>query len=398
MNVFDMIFRNSGTREVIFSSIYNYLMDRNETHGLKDQVLSRVIGAIPDDKVHLAQKYQSFDREIVEAEYSLGEVGQIDSRIELSTNAGDAVSCLYTEVKILDGSALNETRYGRQIERYMEEIAKRKDEDSLLIYLVPGPESVMAVAEVEAYLKSCSPDIASRIFLMFWRSGDTTKLSVPETNICRKSFESILQELLLDDMKGLIPPVSTEVRYVLRSLSNTIQNNFYREERYDPGRFPNRREFLSRIPDIHARLFEYLESKTGSKRSISRSNTSIGFPYSKAPEGRPNTLLRVLTMVNYRRLESEIFETDYADHLIIQISEKVWKLDDAMKNRLAEMFSGVADVHFHQFHPNGKNNEPSTWISFREDLKEDDLPDITLVIDSFWELAEAQFANWLEDH
>lgn len=397
MNVFDMIFRNSSTKEVIFSSIYNYLMDRNETHGLKDQVLRRVVAAFPNEKAQLVQKYEFFDQGIVEAEYPLGEVGQIDSRIELSTNAGDVVTCLYTEVKILDGSARNETRHGSQIERYMGEITKSNDEESLFIYLVPGPDSSIAVAEAEAFLKACSEDVTSRFFLMFWRSGDTTKLSVPETNICRKSFESILQELLLDDMKGLIPPVSTEVRYVLRSLINTIRNNFNREERYDPGRFPDRREFLSRIPDVHASLFKYLESKTGSKRSISRSNTSIGFPYSKTPEGQPNTLLRVLTMVNYRRLESEIFETDYADHLIIQISEKVWKLDDAMKNHLAEMFSGVADVHFHQFHPNGKNNEPSTWISFRKGLKEDDLTDSPQVIDGFWELAETQFANWLKD-
>lgn len=397
MNVFDMIFRNSGTKEVIFSSIYNYLLDQNESHGLKDQVLRRVVAAIPDEKAQLVQNYESFNRGIVEAEYPLGEIGQIDSRIELSTTAGDKVACLYTEIKILDGSARNETKLGRQIERYMGEITKSEYENSLLLYLVPGPDSTLAVAEVDTYLKTCTPDAASRIFLMFWRSGDTTKLSITEMNLCKNSFEDILQELLSDEMKGLIPPVSTEVKYVLRSLINTIRNNFNREERYDPGRFPDRREFLSRIPDVHARLFEYLESKTGAKRSISRSNTSIGFPYAKAPEGRPNTLLRVLTMVNYRRLESEIFETDYADHLIIQISEKVWKLDDAMKNRLAEMFSGVADVHFHQFHPNGKNNEPSTWISFREGLKDNVLPELQKVIDSFWDLAVRRFSTWIEE-
>lgn len=395
MNVFDMIFRNSGTREVVFSSIYNYLMDQYESHGLKDQILKRVIGSFPAEGSQLVMKYDSFDREIVEAEYPLGQVGQIDSRIELSSNNGNLVSCLYTEVKIIDGSARNETRNGSQIERYMGELLKAEDEDSLFIYLIPGPESSIAINEFRGYIQSCSPEASSRIYLMFWRSGDTSRISVPEQNLCKKSFETILLHLLTDELNGKVPPISTEVKYVLRSLVNTIRNNFNREEKYDPGRFPDRNEFLSRIPDVHAKLFEYLESKTGSKRSVSRNNTSIGFPYSKYADGRYNTLLRVLTMVNYRKLESEIIETDYADRLIIQISEKIWNMDDAMKDRLAEMFSGVADVHFHQYHPNGKNNEPATWVFFREDLQVEDLSNITQVIDSFWALAETQFAEWL---
>ena len=33
MNIFDMLLKNSKSKEVMFSSIYNYLIDTNETHG-----------------------------------------------------------------------------------------------------------------------------------------------------------------------------------------------------------------------------------------------------------------------------------------------------------------------------------------------------------------------------
>jgi len=34
MNVFDVVFRNALAKEVVFSSVFNFLLDKNETHGI----------------------------------------------------------------------------------------------------------------------------------------------------------------------------------------------------------------------------------------------------------------------------------------------------------------------------------------------------------------------------
>jgi hypothetical protein len=101
-------------------------------------------------------------------------------------------------------------------------------------------------------------------------------------------------------------------------------------------------------------------------------------------------------MKNYRRTVEQITETDYADKLIIELNEKTWALDDAMKDQLAALFKGTAHVAFHQYHPNGKNNEESTWILFKEDLAMTDLPQVKEQIDTFWDLAEERFRAFLE--
>jgi hypothetical protein len=67
-----------------------------------------------------------------------------------------------------------------------------------------------------------------------------------------------------------------------------------------------------------------------------------------------------------------------------------------MKDHLAEMFEGTAHVAFHQYHPNGRNNEKATWILFKESLVMEDLPRAKKQIDTFWNLAEEQFRGFLE--
>jgi hypothetical protein len=67
-----------------------------------------------------------------------------------------------------------------------------------------------------------------------------------------------------------------------------------------------------------------------------------------------------------------------------------------MKDHLAEMFKGIAHVAFHQYHPNGRNNEKATWILFKEHLGTEDLPRAKKQIDTFWDLAEEQFRGFLE--
>jgi hypothetical protein len=397
MNLFDMIFRNSKSREVVFSSVYNYLVDRFETHGLGPVILERIIEAMPHEKARRLLSETGLEVQNTEAEYSLGEAGQIDSMVELSRKNGSKTAYLFTEVKIIDSSARNVTRKGSQVSRYVEYIHKNISEDSVFLYLVPDTHSTAALGEFSSFLNKAPAGIAEKCFIMFWKDLQTKDSSVPEANVCKSSIEAIVRNVLQDELTGRIPPISTEMWYVLKSLINTVHNNFNREEMvYTQGRFPNRSEFLDRLPEVHKHLFEYLEVKSGGRCNISPTKTSIGFPYTDNAGGNPNTLLRVLTMKNYRRTVEQITETDYADKLIIELNEKTWALDDAMKDQLAALFKGTAHVAFHQYHPNGKNNEESTWILFKEDLAMTDLPQVKEQIDTFWDLAEERFRAFLE--
>jgi hypothetical protein len=397
MNLFDMIFRNSKSKEVVFSSVYNYLLDRFETHGLGPVILERIIESLPNEAARQMLSVTGLEMQNTEAEYSLQEIGQIDSMIELSRKDGSKYAYLFTEVKIIDASARNTTRHGSQVSRYVEYIHKNISEDAVFLYLVPDTHSTAALGEFSSFLKEAPASLAEKSFVMFWRDIQSTDSPVPESNVCRSSFEAILRDVLQDEITGKIPPISTEMRYVLKSLINTVHNNFSREEIvYSQGRFPNRSEFLNRLPEVHKHLFEYLETKSIGRCNISSTKTSIGFPYTDNADGNPNTLFRVLTMKNYRRTTEDIQETDYADVLIIEINENIWALDDAMKDHLAEMFKGIAHVAFHQYHPNGRNNEKATWILFKDSLVMEDLPRAKKQIDTFWDLAQEQFSGFLE--
>ncbi|MDA3950801.1 MAG: hypothetical protein PF508_16460 [Spirochaeta sp.] len=202
-----------------------------------------------------------------------------------------------------------------------------------------------------------------------------------------QTFDSVLRDLLQDDMTVRIPPVSTEIRWVLKSLINTIHNNFTREQDvYGQARFPDRKAFLGRLPTVHRLLFEYLEEKSGGRRNVSTRNTSISFPGPGT-----DTLFRVLTLKNFRQTAAEIIETDYADTLIMELDETTWALDDTMKDTLAAIFKGTAHVAFHQSHPNGRNDEKATWILFGEGIDTETLPRVKTQIDKFWVLAEERF-------
>lgn len=397
MNLFDMIFRNSRSKEVVFSSVYNYLVDRFETHGLGPLMLERIIDALPDEGARSLLSQTGLEVQNTEAEYSLGEVGQIDSMIELSTKDAPKTAFLFTEVKITDSSARNVTRHGSQVRRYVEYIHVKISEDSVFLYLVPDTDSVTALREFASFIAEAPAGIRDKSFVMYWRDIQSQDTTVPPANVCTASLETILRDMLQDEMAGKIPPISTEMRYMLRSLINTVHNNFNRERiAYDQGRFPDRSEFLGNLPEVHRYLFEYLEEKSGSRRTVSRNNTSIGFPYSDSAEGKPNTLFRVLTMKYYRRTAAEIFETDYADQLILEINETIWALDDSMKDTLAALFKGTAHVAFHQHHPNGKKNEKATWILFDEGIGTEALPQVKKQIDEFWDLAQERFRSFLE--
>jgi len=271
MNLFDMFLRDSESNEAVFSSVFSYLLDPFETHGLGTLIRDRVMDALPNE-----------DAGCLQATFHPGELGQ--------------------------------------------------------------------------------------------------------------TFESVLRDVLQDDLAGGIPPVSTEMRWVLKSLINTIHNNFTREQDVcGQDRFPDRSAFLGRLPAVHRLLFEYLEEKSGSRRSVSPRNTSISFPGTGT-----DTLFRVLTMKNFRQTAAEIIETDYADTLIIELNETVWALDDLMKDTLAALFAGTAHVAFHQYHPNGRNNEKATWILFDEEIDTESLPQVKKQIDKFWVVAEERFRAFLE--
>ena len=59
MNLFDILFKNSLSREVLFSSVYNYLIDRTESHGIKSLFLDKIIEA----------HFKSMNSKMIQASY-----------------------------------------------------------------------------------------------------------------------------------------------------------------------------------------------------------------------------------------------------------------------------------------------------------------------------------------
>ena len=229
---------------------------------------------------------------------------------------------------------------------------------------------------------------------MFWKNDDC-ELSIPPKQVCEVSFAGLLQQILADEASGMINPVSTEMRYILKSIIMTIQQDFSRPiEIYEPGRFPNRQTFLANLPQTHEELYQYLEELFGGRRRISTGNTSIGFPYSDHPEeGAYNTLFRVLTMREYRKTAAEIVNSDYATQLIIECDNSVYP-DHKFWDKTEKDFTDIAVIERDRKHPDGTGKNSATWIVFGPKLGDEDIEKARSEIDSFVEGLRKEFEVW----
>ncbi len=396
MNLFDMIFRNILPKEVIFSSIYNYLLQGNETHGMGSLIFDRIIKGLPNEKiVKTLKEYPGCDD--VEPEYSLGpEVGRVDSLLKLGHFEKDHSIWFVTEIKIDDASAHNWTKNGPQLERYVKSLYELKGKDFIFIFLIPSAKADASVVEFIKLLRNVEEEVAERCFLMFWKDSDQS-IKVPDKNICKISYIEILRQILSEESEGRIDPISTEMRYILKSTCVTIQQDFKRTvDGYEAGRFPDRMRFLSNLPESHRALYGYIEELTGGKRRISTTNTSIGFPYSDHPVGNNyNTLFRVLTMKNCKRRASEIQESDYAKQLIIECDHDVYPDYEFWKN-VESYFKDLAEIVMDKYHPNESGKLRTNWIMFNPELSENDIERGKRAIDTLIKDLPVEYEDYLQ--
>lgn len=394
MNVFDVVFRNALAKEVVFSSVFNFLLDKNESHGMGSLFLDRLLDAVPNDDLVGDLRATFTEWESVEPEKDLGpRVGRVDSLLSMRNQSGDRTLWIATEVKIVDASAKNITEEGTQVARYVRAIAAERGTDFLFLYLVPSSESRYAIGQFQATMEKLPREQRDRCFLLFWKTGNGSPSDRKHT--CTASVEEILRDVLRKDGEGLITPLSTEVRLVLKSLVQTVRLDFNRPvETYEPGRFPDRSEYLAGLPESHRELYEFLEELTGGRRRVSTANTSIGFPFTNRPEkGAHNTLFRVLTMTRYSKQANEIGESDYARTLIIECDDEVYPSQEFW-NGVKTQFSGVATVEHGKVHPNESGKERAVWLVFNADLPQAELNHVKEALASFVEASRKEFDAW----
>ena len=398
MNVFDIVSRNALAKEVVFSSVFNFLLDRNESHGMGSLFLDRLLDVIPNGNPDVdligALRATFTQWESVEPEKDLGpRAGRVDSLLSMRNQNGDRTLWIATEVKIADASAKIITEEGTQVARYVRAITAERGTDFLFLYLVPSSESRYAIGQFQATMEKLPQEQRDRCFLLFWKTGIGSPTDRKYT--CKASVEEILRDILREDGEGFITQLSTEVRLVLKSLLQTVRFDFNRPvEPYEPGRFPDRSEYLANIPETHRELYEFLEDLTGGRRRVSTANTSIGFPHTSRPEkGAYNTLFRVLTMTRYNKQAGDINEADYARTLIIECDDEVYPSQEFW-NRVKTQFSGGATVELGKVHPNESHQEKVVWLVFNADLPKAELDRIREFLTSFIEGLRKEFDAW----
>jgi len=394
MNVFDVVFRNALAKEVVFSSVFNFLLDKNESHGMGSLFLDQLLDAVPDDKLVGTLRTTFTEWEAVEPEKDLGpRVGRVDSLLSMQNKKGDRTLWIATEIKIVDALAKNVTKEGTQVARYVRAITAERGTDFLFLYLVPSNESRYAIGQFQATMEKLPQEQRDRCFLLFWKVGNGNPTD--RKHACTASVEEILRNVLRKDGEGLITPLSTEVRLVLKSLIQTVRLGFNRPvETYVPGRFPDRSEYLANIPGTHRELYEFLEELTDGRRRVSAANTSIGFPHRRQPEkGAYNTLFRVLTMTRYSKQASGIGESDYARTLIVECVDEVYPSQEFW-NEVQKQFSGVANVEHGKVHPNESGKEKAVWLVFNPDLPKGDVEHVKENLAGFIESLRKEFNVW----
>jgi hypothetical protein len=396
MNLFDMIFRNALAKEVVFSSVYNYLLEKSETHGMGSLVFDRILTSLPNSDLadEVRRKFTEWDE--VQPEFDFGpRVGRVDSMLNLRSSAGDRSLWFVTEVKIVDASAKNTTADGAQLGRYLAAITAAKVEEFLFVYLVPSAASRRSVDEFSKLLGGLDAQQRRRCFVLFWKDGGADGISLPKENLCTMSFDRILQGILSDEAEGLVPPISTEIRYVLKSIIQTIRQDFNRSvDVYEPGRFPDRTTYLANLSNSHRELYEHLEELFSGRRKVSPGNTSVGFPYTDRPlRGEYNTLFRVLTMTAYRKTVDEITTEHYAYQLIIECDEQVYG-NHKFWDSVADKFTGMAEVKQDQKHPDAAGTKRAIWIVFDADLEQSRLTQAKEAIEMLVDGLSSEFETW----
>lgn len=400
MNYFDMIFKNSNSREFVFSSVFNYLVDKTESHGLGSLVFERILESLPKNtlatvfgRTENANQYCD-GLYIVKAEYDLGaHYGFVDSMIEFDKTDGKVEVAFATEIKILAGSVQNNAGSKPQLLRYTEYLKNKYNDRYVLLYLVPDAQKAN---EEFAKLLESNPQAANNNCIMLWNKVDNQNQSNDgriSSSACHKTFVDILLGILHDDSVGKISPITTEVHYLLRCLINILQNNFNREEPEITAlqRFPDRKQFYENIKE-HKEIYDYLETAlNGSRQKISSINTSIGFPFGIAKDGKYNTLFRVLTMRNYKPTVESIRPEDYADCLIIELDKEIYQNSFA---ELDTLFKPCAVIK-QGMHPNGdKIPTPVYLIEFNKYLPDRDL--VKGILNEFYTTVNRDFSVWLE--
>lgn len=399
MNIFDIIFKNGNSNEVIFSSVYNYLIDRYETHGLRDVFINKIISTLPS--VEGKEKFTSSDDIVqieVEPEHRLKSpdkwVGNIDSYLLLEDKKNQKKYVIATEVKILDSSANNrDSNNEKQIIRYNNAlIGEEGISNYIFIFLVPSTSSNICINEFNELLNTKPKP--TNCYILFWKKCDTKKIEIEEQYIGESSIESIIEEILSEESKGDINPLSIETKYLLKSLKLFIKNDFNRTLiASEKGIFPSRQDYLKNLPIDHRELYNYIEEIVGKKLQIRTNHTSVGIPYKSNPEpGINNTLFRITTCKNYYK-KAEEKEANIVKNLELELNYNIFN-NDEYKDRCKKIFNSFAEINTikEEFHRNGTKNEKVFFIKFNEGLGEE-LDEIKLKLDEFIVITNERFKD-----
>ena len=340
MNLFDMLLKNSKAKEVLFSSLFNYFFDWNETHGLRSSLFEYMINNTNQDnddpQSNILKKVRTIGGGNFHTEFPLGKgIGTIDSLLTFGEGNSNDEEINFSfsiglEIKIDDKSSdsINLDSSGNnlkdQLNRYITGLVNRS-ESFILIYLIPSTKSKKSIDYFSELVEKSQINEGNKLLLWFWRKpsqDEIQSLKVPAVNIISGSVENFIEKTLTEENSGLIDPISTEIRYVLKSFRKIIGDDFHRKNLSSPAKYPDEGKYFENIGE-YRHTYQLLRNELKQKRyqslGVSPNNTTIPVKFPPGESiGKP--LFRIQTCRKYPS-PLDNYDDIFANTLVLEFNQ-----------------------------------------------------------------------------
>jgi hypothetical protein len=381
--------RNKAFGEPVVSSIFNYLLDPYEDHGLGSTFLLQYLKTLSEQWSFLDEPMlkriascQLSEEPLVRvaAEWHSQDSKQSGRRIDslIQITFGKRVYLIATELKIFDRSLSDETQLKAYVEmlneerdRYLvdEQNYDPSDITCALAYLIPG-DSKKGLEYARQATELCRDNKILGVLVVPWaHSKEVDTYSGSHTT---KSMDEILRTVLEYSYYGEISPADPAAVDIVRCLRNAAKKNF--EYRYffassRSGQFPDDDTYREALEDnqrILLECFTEAAEKNLPRRPL-RANplhTSIGVPVKVQPKkGENNSLCRILTVESYKTGVP-------LDRFVLQLSKRYYESNIDIVKKAVSAFPIKAELIDVDpdgkplYHENGNENEPVYRIHF----------------------------------
>lgn len=218
INIFSALSQGKGRlNEENLTAMLGYLLNPKSEHGLSDLFLYRFLEAIGKESNKDFSQYISTDYSIditFESPYEYnGKMRRVDIDLKIFKQ-GEECLRIIIENKIRASSA---DKY-QFLEEYRGVCANLKEDalegiEMVMVFITPSHEDIKLIEEYDA-LKSSNMAINHMKQWLYWNDNDS-----------EDSITSILKQLLIDENRMLIHPITEYVRHTIKAFVFYIQEN-----------------------------------------------------------------------------------------------------------------------------------------------------------------------------